>query len=57
MSYGGAVLTSTLSGWITDQWGWTWTFWFWVACAALSVAIMATLVVWTNGKDHSFVGK
>ena len=43
MSYLGAVITSTMSGWITDRWSWKWTFLFWVACAALAAMILLPL--------------
>lgn len=44
MSYFGAVITSTFSGWITDQMGWGTTFGFWVACAVLSIFILIPLL-------------
>ncbi len=49
MSYLGAVLTSTFSGWITDQMGWSMTFGFWATCALVSIFI---LLIWPEIVEH-----
>ena len=45
MSYFGAVITSTFSGWIADQTGWMLTFGFWASCALLAILILIPLVL------------
>jgi OPA family sugar phosphate sensor protein UhpC-like MFS transporter len=45
MSYFGAVLTSTLSGWITDRWSWQVTFTFWAGCAVAAMVVLLPLVL------------
>lgn len=44
MSYLGAVLTSALTGFLTDQYGWTGAFVFWLACGLIAVLITMVLV-------------
>jgi len=44
MSYLGAVITSTFSGWITDQMGWQVTFVFWTGCAVFAMAFLIPLI-------------
>ena len=45
MSYFGAVITSTFSGWIADHTGWMMTFGFWAACALMAIIILIPLVI------------
>ncbi len=51
MSYFGAVLTSALSGWITDRWGWHSTFIFWTSCSVGAILILIPLL--TGGQKSS----
>ncbi len=44
LSYFGAVITSTFSGWITDHLGWQMTFIFWTACAVLAIIFLIPLL-------------
>lgn len=43
MSYFGAVITSALSGWLTDKMGWMVTFAFWAACAIAAILVLISL--------------
>jgi len=45
MSYFGAVITSTFSGWITDRMGWQVTFGFWMACALVAILFLVPLIM------------
>jgi OPA family glycerol-3-phosphate transporter-like MFS transporter len=45
MSYLGAVITSSLSGWMTDHWGWQSTFFFWAVCAVAAMLVLIPLIV------------
>ncbi len=49
MSYFGAVLTSVLSGWITDKFGWQGTFVLWIGCAMAAILILIPLLAGGNG--------
>lgn len=44
MSYLGAVITSTFSGWLTDRLGWHITFVFWTACALLAMFFLVPVI-------------
>jgi OPA family glycerol-3-phosphate transporter-like MFS transporter len=48
MSYFGAVITSTFSGWITDHLGWQITFVFWTGCAVLAMIFLVPLLFGKN---------
>ncbi len=45
MSYLGAVITSTFSGWITDAIGWHFTFGFWAGCAIITIVFLVPLIM------------
>ncbi len=45
MSYAGAVVTSTFSGWLTEHMGWHMTFVFWAGCAVLTILFLLPLVI------------
>ncbi|MBN2011927.1 hypothetical protein JW960_21540 [candidate division KSB1 bacterium] len=51
MSYFGAVITSTLRGWLTDKMGWEVTFIFWTGCAVVALIILLPLI--KNQQLHS----
>jgi MFS transporter, OPA family, glycerol-3-phosphate transporter len=44
MSYLGAVLTSVLTGVLTDYYGWRGAFAFWIACGILAIVITLLLI-------------
>lgn len=44
MSYLGAVLTSALTGWLTDRYSWQGAFIFWIVCGLAAVVIAAILL-------------
>jgi MFS transporter, OPA family, sugar phosphate sensor protein UhpC len=44
MSYLGAVITSTFSGWITQNMGWQITFIFWTVCAVFATLFLLPLI-------------
>jgi OPA family glycerol-3-phosphate transporter-like MFS transporter len=44
MSYLGAVLTSSFTGYITDHYGWGGAFTFWIACGIAAIAITVILL-------------
>ncbi len=54
MSYFGAVLTSTMTGWITQSLGWYATFVFWTICSILALVILLPLVL-NKGIQHDRV--
>jgi OPA family glycerol-3-phosphate transporter-like MFS transporter len=43
MSYLGAVITSALSGWLTDEMGWMTTFVFWAFCAIAAMLALTPI--------------
>jgi len=54
MSYLGAVLTSTLSGWITDRMGWYATFIFWTSCAIFAMIILLPLIITKKSQSQYY---
>ena len=54
MSYLGAVITSTLSGWITDQMGWYATFIFWTGCAVVAMIFLLPLILTKKKQSEIF---
>ena len=44
MSYLGAVITSTFSGWITDHLDWQGTFIFWISCGTVAIVFLLPLI-------------
>lgn len=44
MSYLGAVLTSTLTGILSDHYGWSGAFAFWIGCGVISILIAVILL-------------
>lgn len=51
MSYLGAVITSTFSGWIVEHLGWQSTFFFWTSCAIAAMLFLIPVIVSKN-KTH-----
>jgi len=52
MSYLGAVLTSALTGFLTDRYSWRGAFIFWVACG-LSAVLIAIVLLSQSRKSHT----
>jgi len=51
MSYLGAVISSSFSGWITDHMGWQSTFFFWAICAVTAMVFLLPIIF--HGKDSN----